>query len=355
MTMPMKMNACQTRIKFLRRSLLSTIAHGLHAGVCAVIALSVFARESKAENVVPNQPSVTFPVVAGERYELTVPDTLDLAERIQLSLNALTRCVDGPPAHPFPDTQIRSQHFIILNSEGPKAFRSIPLYGKSMLASRLARLVTGDDERIDVDNDWRKGFIDFQQVDPVLHGPGGGRWLEWIAFNIRCEQGSDRAAWQRIAAQAVDRLSKAAVPIDDEAWLLVGDDPGDDGFDNAQQAKSAAAKHLANELASLKGQPPQGWLATFNSWTIQGLTALYRETHDEAALKLAGRLAHFMKDHGEVLAPDGTFLAGHEHEWPVVHWHHSFLAAVACAEYGAASGDAEILEFANTAYQVPSS
>ena len=68
------------------------------------------------------------------------------------------------------------------------------------------------------------------------------------------------------------------------------------------------------------------------------------------ALKLAGELAHYIKNEGQVLASDGTFLAGHEHDWTVVHWHHSFLSGVACAEYGASSGDAEILDFANTAY-----
>lgn len=300
--------------------------------------------------VADERPSVEVPAVSGTRYELTIPNTLDLTKHMELSLNALTRGVESPPRRPFPDTKLEADHFIQLDPDGPKVFRSIGLYGKAMLAARLARLATGDNQRINVDNDWRRGLIDWLRVDPVMHGPEGGRWLEWIAFNIRCEKGEDRAAWERIANRAVKRLEEAAVPFDGDAWLLVGDGPGD-GFDDVQQAKDAVAGNARERIAVLNGQPPRGWLATFNSWTIQGLTALHRETNNPEALRLAGKLAHYVKDHGEVLAPDGTFLAGHEHAWPVVHWHHSFLAAVACAEYGAAANDAEMLDFANTAYQ----
>ena len=41
------------------------------------------------------EPSDAIPTNPGARYELTVPDTLDLAEHMRLSLNALTRCVEG--------------------------------------------------------------------------------------------------------------------------------------------------------------------------------------------------------------------------------------------------------------------
>src|SRR5712691_780520 len=38
----------------------------------------------------PNAPKVTLPPYKGEKYEATVPDTLDLAERARIAINALT-------------------------------------------------------------------------------------------------------------------------------------------------------------------------------------------------------------------------------------------------------------------------
>ena len=87
------------------------------------------------------------------------------------------------------------------------------------------------------------------------------------------------------------------------------------------------------------------------TWTLQGLCALYRETNDEKTLQVAERLARYLKDEAQIISEDGRFLASHEHEFPNIHWHHSFQVAIACAEYGLVSGDQEYLEFANTAYQ----
>ena len=45
---------------------------------------------SEIEYVNPQVPTVTLPSYQGERYEATVPDTLDLAERAALAVNGLT-------------------------------------------------------------------------------------------------------------------------------------------------------------------------------------------------------------------------------------------------------------------------
>ena len=72
-------------------------------------------------------PSPVIPSFAGERYQAIVPDTLDLAERLKLAINGLTRCVSGPPANPFPRTQFLCNHIIDVTRVPPKVERSVPL------------------------------------------------------------------------------------------------------------------------------------------------------------------------------------------------------------------------------------
>src|SRR5437763_2359304 len=44
-------------------------------------------------------PPFDIPAYQGERYEASVPDTLDLAERAEWGLNALTGCTDPHAAY----------------------------------------------------------------------------------------------------------------------------------------------------------------------------------------------------------------------------------------------------------------
>lgn len=293
------------------------------------------------------EPAQHFPTLRGERYELIVPDTLDLSERLRLSLNAITRCINYGTHCDFPKSDSRSEHFIVLSDKKPETVRSIRLFGKSMLGARMARLVTGEESRREVDSDWRSGFIDYLKIDPVMHGPNGGRWLEWIAFNARLENGADRDAWNQIASNAIQQLRTNSRDEGDASWVVWGDSPPDEGCTTMERAKVSQIKHTnsPSELA-----PPHGWDATFLAWTVQGLTALYRETGNSEALELAGRYARYLKDYGGVIAPNGKPLAGHPHELENIHWHHSFLTGVACAEYGAAAHDKEFLDFAQCAY-----
>ena len=167
------------------------------AGVVCVLAAPFFC--CQAQSAEQNLPATAIPPFQGERYRATVPDTLDLAERLKLSLNGITRCVDECCPKPFPPTKYLANHFILLEPEGPTVLRNVNLYGKAMLGALLARMVTGSEERIDVDDNWRASWLEWQKIDPIMHGPEGGRRMEWIAMNIRRETGTDQAAWRALA------------------------------------------------------------------------------------------------------------------------------------------------------------
>ncbi len=303
-----------------------------------------------AESLKARTSPMSRPKAIGQYYEATVPDTLDLAERMRLSLNAITRCVAGPPANPFPPTRYLCNHFIDVGRYPPKVLRNVDIYGKYLLGARLARIATGSEENREVDDDWRGAWLEWQKINPIMSGVEGARRLEWLTFNLMDEPEPNKSAWVRLARRAVARLSEAAVPWKDGAWIVMGNSPPDDGFPNMEAAMTTP-EQLARLKEKAKTEHPTGWTATGNTWTVQGLCAVYRAIEDPAALGLAGKIARYLKDYAEIIAPDGRLLAGHKHEWPVVHWHHSFQAAMACAEYGVAARDREFLDFADAVYR----
>ena len=296
--------------------------------------------------------SPTFPPLVGERYAADVPDTLDLAQRLRFSLNALTRGVErrdeAQAKRRFPPTRFPVHHFIGLSENGPQLERAINIYGKAMLGARLARIVTGSEQRMEVDDDWRQAWLEWLEATPVMHGPEGGRQLEWVAINFRYAQGANRAAWEELIGRVLARLKQAAIAHEDGAWIAASAGIPEDGFADVDAARQRMEKVLAKNTS---GDRPVGWDATKLTWTLQGLSAVYRETRNQQALRLAGRIARYLKKDGEIIAADGRLLAGHEADRPVVHWHHSFQVAVACAEYGAVTGDEEFLEFAELIYR----
>ena len=293
------------------------------------------------------QPASDVPASAGKRYEALVPATLDLAERMKLSLNGLTRCVSEPPAKPFPPTQYPCQHFIQV-SPWPKVLRTVLIYGKFMEATALARAATGSGENVHVDADWRRAWLAWARTNPIMHGPEGGRRLSWIAINHLREKDP---AWAELGRRAVERLAANAVPHRDGAWLHPGMQisPADEGCPSAE-ASVASDEHLAALREANREEVCLGWNATFMSWTLQGLCQFHAATGDAAALELAGKLARYMKDYAGIFASDGRFLAGHPHDWPVVHFHHCFNTAAALLDFGIVSGRREYGDFARTVY-----
>ena len=293
-------------------------------------------------------PPARIPHFEGTRYEVDVPATLDLAERMKLSLNGLSRCVGGPPANPFPPTQHVCHHVILLDP-WPRVTRSVVLYGKFMESSLLARMATGVEQNLAVDEDWRRAWLAWSQIDPVMHGPEGGRRLCWIAANLIREKDP---AWASLGRRAVARLRAVAVPYGSGAWIPVGLQvtPPDEGCRSAATA-APSPQAVAEMRRADRRAVCHGWTATYMAWTLQGLCQFYHASGDAETLALAGKLAHYLQDSAEILAADGRFRAGHPHERPVIHFHHCQITAQALLEYGLASGDRQFVERAQRVYR----
>lgn len=255
----------------------------------------------------------TFPV-AGEHYQAQVPDTLDLQERAKLAINALTRCTN-------PNSNYEVYFYGNAARNPPVMYRPMGLiYGKFWESLALMRYMTGSAFNDKVDQCWRKIFLGmFQDDTPLFYGPDA-RLLCWAANNARQEK---NPCWQALAEEALARLSGALTHKEQVCYFT----------------NDTGAMHT-------------GWEATFEGWTLQGVTSVYSLTGSQSAKQLAEKLAHYLKDQAQIFDPNGNFLARHpSDQGPALHFHHNGNAMTALSEYALATGDPEFASFVQKGYE----
>ncbi|MGD8998258.1 MAG: glycoside hydrolase family 127 protein, partial [Anaerolineae bacterium] len=254
------------------------------------------------------------PALKGERYEALVPDTIDLQERAELAINALTRCTN-------PEADYAVYFYADLHRNPPVMYKQEPLMGKFMEGLAMMRMISGSQLNVHVDQRWRELFLRWlTESKPVLSGPEGGRQMAWMAINDQLE---NDPCWRELAERALESFSEAVVHEDDYCYFPDG-----------------------------HGAMPTGWEATYQGWTLQGVTQLYLATRSDAARQLAAELARYLKDHAQVFDGDGHFLARHPSGMgPALHFHHNGNALVGISEYALATGDEEFAAFANMGYE----
>ena len=253
--------------------------------------------------------------------ETRIPDTLDLVERADFVINAITRCTN-------PEAEHAVYFYTNLYRNPPTMIRQIPLYGKFIEGLALARLMTGSTYNQHVDRIWQDALLrKLKEEKPVLLGPEGGRQTAWLGIQYSV---SKDPMWKELGESAIRRALDAAVHTDDYCYFP---------YDSSTM--------------------PTGWAATLQGWTLQGVTQFYNATESEIALEFAGKLARYLKDYAEVFDAEGSFLARHGDSiprspesrlGPALHFHHNGNAMDALAEYALASGDAEFIDFVKKSY-----
>ena len=263
-----------------------------------------------------------------------MPNTLDLVERARYAINAMTRSTNPEAEHAVYFTGV-------LHRNPPTLLREIPLYGKFMEGLALMRIMTsGDfdtrpssqpkDFNRHVDRIWREAFLrKLNEHELGLVGAEGGRQLAWLAIQYRRTKDS---MWKELGDAIIQRALETTIHQDDYCYF-----PQDS-----------------------EGTMPTRWGATYQGWTLQGVTQYYVATGSEAALELAGKLARYLKDRSGIFDASGRFLARHDVDVPLnppttlgpaLHFHHNGNAMEALSEYAWASGEAEFGEFAKKCYE----
>jgi hypothetical protein len=334
----------------------------------------------KVEYIRRDIPSIQVPALDGQRYHDAVPDTLDIAERAKLCINALTSITDGNADQEVywlatffqnPPVMVHNFNDWVQSVEG------------MMEALPLLRVATGSTQNDHVDPVWMQVQLKTIGPDGLVYVPLKGRpwsltsvavaYMEpvfkpdgsTIAINdpavsqIGSPVSSHRAlstmtvyflrdrnpVWRSAIEKMIERLSVLAVYRENYAYF-----PSGGLVPNGKFPSSAAM--------------PTGIMAEENSGRIiQGLAQYYRATGYEPALRLAGKLANYLRHQAKYYEADGTWLFSPQEKswirnaWNVEHLVHGGhghghgVGLVAVLEYALAAGDKEMVEFVRSGYE----
>jgi hypothetical protein len=325
-------------------------------------------------------PSFGAPQLRGERYDDIVPDTLDIAERGKLCVNALTSITDSNADQEVywlatfyrnPPVMVHNFNDWVQNVEG--MMESLP----------LLRVATGSTRNDQVDRAWMEALLKSIGPDGLVYIPLRGRpwslmsvavsyaqpiWkpdgtataindphVSQIGTPVACQRAiaamtvyylRDRnPVWKETIERMVQRLSELAVNRGDYAYFPSGGLVPDGKFGSNVPM-------------------PAGIMAEENSGRmIQGLSQYYAATSYEPALLLAGKLANYIRYRAQYYEAGGPWIfSPQEKQWVKKSWnvaqpergghgHGHGIGLVSVLEYAIAANDKGMMEFVRSAYE----
>jgi hypothetical protein len=309
----------------------------------------------------------------GQRYQATVPDTLDLAERARAAVVGLTGRIDAEhklgKLHPY--APFNHSYF---NACPPKLVhtgdtaRGVVCWGKVMLALQQMRGMSGSDHNMELGEKSFRGMlscIDDDDLFYVYHKSSGSIWRSRSRFSASedyaCTHSQARVMLALMARHGLDRR--------EEWWELIGRLAR--GLSKITVEKEgysyfpdAAAVRMGAEIS----RPRSGWksmiepevtdpygytLALFaHGGPIRALTQWHLMSGDQQALDTAGRLARFvMKPKHWVAEAEPLAVVGAEHAHFMGHTHAVATCLMGLLKYACVINDSRIKAFVRDGYE----
>ena len=302
--------------------------------------------------------------VDGERYEATVPHTLDLVERADLALNGLGGSLD-----PELDYELyfwihyRARPPYMLHwgfdpTNEPKFAESFPLMRtmtgtdtnrtaeEGLMGALVGRLSQDDGLYYGLageDRPWHSiGHPGYEHTaEDSANLAGNGRMLR--AMIAWWERSGDSAWEQRIRGLARG-LNTIAIHRDNYAYYPDG------GFGEAFSYPRSGWRSTEEPLDEHGGG--EGAVTCYQGHQIQGLSRWASMSGDEEALELAGKLTRFvMKRQFWGAEPEALGVAGKEQGHFDSHFHARTIALRGILEYAMTADDQRVKQFVRAAYE----
>jgi hypothetical protein len=316
------------------------------------------------------------PPYEGQRYEATVPDTLDIHERAALAVNGLTGPLDP-----------EKDHMLYFNAD----FRTNPpvmwhrgsdiCVVKFEEALPLMRLISGSRLNDHVDPVWMANALRQIGPDGLVYWP----LLPWVSTpdwgRHYVSENPPRPTedyyalplftGRRIGAMTVYLLRDPAGPWDAEIRKIV-DGLRSIAIDKGDYAYFPQGEFYRNRPRVRDAAMPVGIWSSLVGWTIQGLAQYHRASAYEPAIKLAGQLARYLVYHGRYYGAKGQFLPNYAGEdggrvpdkagvpgfdpgpaaWKqYIHFQHHMVPLLGTLDHALAVGDRNLAEFVREAFQ----
>ena len=297
------------------------------------------------------KPEVKLPGYPGQKYEVMVPDTLDLADMAGLGVNGLTG-----PTDPEADYEIYWRAAFNANRKPIMWHVDAPdtsILGKFVEALPLLRLVSGSDQDRHVEQRWLEVIRQMQGPDGLFYASKIGRpWCVWNYSDYVPLYGGKETPGDYCMCLLLGGRSLGAMTI---YFLLTGDpewkNAGKKFADGVEKLAVADGKKahlpLTDDPDAVFADRPS---ALNHKACIQELANFARHTGYEPALDSAGRLTRWVIEDFNYYGPDGHFLPEHP-DHPNVHFHGHTGLLVAILDYGIISGDKDAVDFAHRGFR----
>ncbi len=293
----------------------------------------------------------------GTRYRATVPDTLDLAERARLAINALTGSADER----FFYESCQCSHLDHRTPYMNWAWNG-PCMQKPLHALPLLRVMSGSTQNADIDEKmldavtrdidadglwwmkvegrpWRQEAFKEDQVWPCVQG----RLIVALLDQHRVDPDPK---WLELAGRLARGLIKIALRNEDRAWYHTAYTRNGWKGDSTPSAKLTGS----SVNAPAHCEPPSEVDYNIGS-PLRGLARWYAVSGDKQALDLADRLARFYMKPMMWGSTGPEMLVGVEHGHWQGHFHNKTFAVMGLLTYAMVRGDARILRFVQEFYE----
>jgi len=306
---------------------------------------------------------------AGERYEATVPDTLDLAHRAELALHGIAGTTD-------PNDEYMMWFGAHWNHNPPYLRHmacDVDCTPKFLDAMTQLRLACGSEEFSDIEKGMDEAVMSYLDKDDglyyLLHKPHR-RWhtdSEYSNFAGQATEPEDFAlpvASGVMLVTMVLRNDLGLTPCEDQIRALVR------GLDKIAIKKDDYAYYPAGGPGVYPfSRPRSGWKDTTEPGgpgyhgvesgvvvckhrALFGLSMWAGRSGDERALELAGKLVRFiMKPQFWGNPADPPHVIGSEQGHVDRHFHAKTLALKGLLEYGLVTGDTRLCDFVRSSYE----
>ncbi|RKY06358.1 MAG: hypothetical protein DRP56_07560, partial [Planctomycetota bacterium] len=296
-----------------------------------------------------NIPDFNVPAYEGQTYQDTVPDTFDLQERAELSINVMTRAT-GPNAD-------FEEYFHANFRTDPPVMRHVfadQCQVKFMEALPLLRMITGSTLNTEVDRRWMEMTLRRLGSDGLAYTPIGGRpWALRGLFSPYLDEGDqfiEPLVGGRLLSSMMLHYRREPDPIWKEGAERLVDALADLAIDKGSYAYYSPSAWLANKSSTEDMGINDRFNGAHVTFVIPGLVHVYKDTGYEPAATLADKLIRYTLDEIDYFNADGSFAP----ETPgggSAHFHQHSVAILAMVEYAHAVGDTDLLDLMKLAYE----
>jgi len=349
--------------------------HGLHSAYLHVRAISVSGkignwewipihigydpkRSSNIKYINPQVPNVSIPAYRGTRYQVEVPDTLDLAERAALSVNGLTNSVD-------PENDYEVYWTVKLLDNKPVMSRSEhgwQIQTQMEEALPLMRLISGNMQNMHVEQRWLEVKFQSQGPDGVHYYPVEGRPWAWLDSDYGQKFKGDQYFSSWSSASYLGLLAYYYSLTHDEKYLKYGQEMVDgiarkvvhhpDGYAYYTKYFYDLGEDGTGEISPKNAEFPSKedyyYLRANIGWNIRYLVKFFKATGYEPAIELAGEFTKFLRNennkHGFI---------GQDGHWTSVNGStaHNAGYLIGLVEYALLTKDQELLEWTHNSFK----